>query len=207
MPQRPMPAAQPPDFLNVIEDELPRPLYNRGGHPITSVSNRYPRHLAKDYTITDTAWVSEAKKYIGLHEQRDTSELAKLLNCDPSKTPWCADFVNSVLQNTGKLNVLTRYLHAALAIEVNPHHVNIVMNNQVGIGGNLSDMVKLQRNYGEPAYGYRYPEGFEVPRIRPTIWQRSADLPSPYKLAPRLGAKKLLAEQILREMFELQPQR
>lgn len=41
--------------------------------------------------------LSDAFRYIGMHERDDNAELAYLLNLDPSKTEWCAAFVNTIL--------------------------------------------------------------------------------------------------------------
>lgn len=48
-------------------------------------------------------WISEAEKVIGLHEVRDLAKLSSWLKSDgatlgnPSKMPWCGDFVDTAL--------------------------------------------------------------------------------------------------------------
>jgi uncharacterized protein (TIGR02594 family) len=44
-----------------------------------------------------------ASQYIGLHEQQDTKELARLVGFDPRgrQNAWCAGFVNAVLKQAG----------------------------------------------------------------------------------------------------------
>ena len=44
-----------------------------------------------------------ASQYIGLHEQQDTKELARLVGFDPRgrQNAWCAGFVNAVLKQSG----------------------------------------------------------------------------------------------------------
>lgn len=50
------------------------------------------------------AWIIEAEKVIGLHEVRDIKALSAWLKSDgvtlgnPSKMPWCGDFVDTALE-------------------------------------------------------------------------------------------------------------
>lgn len=54
--------------------------------------------------MNDLPWMIEAKKVIGLHEKRDHAALAKWLKSDgktlgdPSKLPWCGDFVDTAIE-------------------------------------------------------------------------------------------------------------
>lgn len=43
--------------------------------------------------------VFDAVQFIGMHERKDKIELKELLGIDPSKTEWCAAFVNAILNN------------------------------------------------------------------------------------------------------------
>jgi len=45
--------------------------------------------------------ISLADNYVGYSEKRNRNELRKKLNIDPVRTPWCAGFVNYVLESTG----------------------------------------------------------------------------------------------------------
>jgi len=53
--------------------------------------------------MSDLPWMVEAKKVMGLHENRDRAVLAKWLKSDgktlgdPSKLPWCGDFVDTAI--------------------------------------------------------------------------------------------------------------
>ena len=44
---------------------------------------------------------SVASRFVGLHERSDKNKLQQIVNVDPSKTPWCAAFVNAVLGRSG----------------------------------------------------------------------------------------------------------
>jgi len=54
--------------------------------------------------MSDLPWMVEAKKVLGLHETRDRAVLAKWLKSDgktlgdPSKLPWCGDFVDTAIE-------------------------------------------------------------------------------------------------------------
>jgi|688.fasta_scaffold223874_3 uncharacterized protein (TIGR02594 family) len=54
--------------------------------------------------MSDLPWMIEAKKVMGLHEDRDRAVLAKWLKSDgktlgdPSKLPWCGDFVDTAIE-------------------------------------------------------------------------------------------------------------
>ena len=54
--------------------------------------------------MSDLPWMVEAKKVLGLHETRDRAVLAKWLKSDgktlgdPSKLPWCGDFVDTAIK-------------------------------------------------------------------------------------------------------------
>ena len=54
-----------------------------------------------------TGVVKVAGEYAGLHERTDREELKDLLNVDPTRTEWCAAFVNSVLEIQGHPNLHT----------------------------------------------------------------------------------------------------
>lgn len=48
-----------------------------------------------------TSPVTVAQNYIGLDEHRDRRVLKQLLDIDPRRIPWCAAFVNAVLEISG----------------------------------------------------------------------------------------------------------
>lgn len=43
----------------------------------------------------------EASRFIGLHEKIHNNILKPLMNVNPVRTPWCAAFVNAILEKTG----------------------------------------------------------------------------------------------------------
>lgn len=54
------------------------------------------------------AWAGErqspiqvAQEYLGLHQDHDRRALKELLDLDPRRIPWCAAFVNKILELTG----------------------------------------------------------------------------------------------------------
>lgn len=54
--------------------------------------------------MSDLPWMIEANKVMGLHETRDHEALSKWLKSDkktlgdPSKLPWCGDFVDTAIK-------------------------------------------------------------------------------------------------------------
>ena len=52
-------------------------------------------------TVVADAPIAAALKYVGLHERRNRGVLEWTLGIDPARTPWCAAFVNTVLDDVG----------------------------------------------------------------------------------------------------------
>lgn len=44
---------------------------------------------------------SVASRFVGLHERSHRSTLRQVVNVDPARTPWCAAFVNAMLNRSG----------------------------------------------------------------------------------------------------------
>ncbi len=44
---------------------------------------------------------SVASRFVGLHERTDRGTLKQIVNVDPARTPWCAAFVNAMLNRSG----------------------------------------------------------------------------------------------------------
>lgn len=44
---------------------------------------------------------SVASRFVGLHERSDRGALKQIVNVDPARTPWCAAFVNAMLNRLG----------------------------------------------------------------------------------------------------------
>jgi len=65
-----------------------------------------PFAKASENTANDLPWMIEARKQMGLNEKTDRQELAAWLRSDgssvgdPSKIPWCGDFVETCLRKT-----------------------------------------------------------------------------------------------------------
>lgn len=57
--------------------------------------------LAGCSPVVDSQPVSEAREYLGYHEQKNRQELKEILGFDPVYTEWCAGFVNAMLEEDG----------------------------------------------------------------------------------------------------------
>lgn len=69
---------------------------------------KHPEVIKETSEPKEPMQIQIAKKYHGLHEVNDNIKLKALLGFDPSKTAWCAGFVNAIermckRQGTGKL--------------------------------------------------------------------------------------------------------
>jgi uncharacterized protein (TIGR02594 family) len=53
------------------------------------------------YEASNAKIVKEAESLIGLHERKDRNVLQSMFNIDPARIPWCAAFVNTVLEKAG----------------------------------------------------------------------------------------------------------
>jgi uncharacterized protein (TIGR02594 family) len=67
----------------------------------TQVTKMKQAEWPQPYEASNAKIVKEAERLIGLHERKDRNALQKMFNIDPAKTPWCAAFVNTVLEKTG----------------------------------------------------------------------------------------------------------
>ncbi len=122
--------------------------------------------------------IEVAKQYLGLHQDKDRSILAELLDLDPRRIPWCAAFVNKILQITGIegsdslmarsfLNVGTRVKTpqkgdiVVLTRGHNPAsgHVGFYMGEEDGyvlvLGGNQQKSVSISQYPKYRVLGYR----------------------------------------------------
>lgn len=43
----------------------------------------------------------DARKFIGLSERKDRRQIRNVTNVDPVRTPWCAAFINGILERNG----------------------------------------------------------------------------------------------------------
>lgn len=73
-------------------------------------NNKEICHLIREDTDKQAEWQqnydthihSVATRYVGLNERKNRKELAQLTNIDPVRKPWCAAFLNAILEKAGK---------------------------------------------------------------------------------------------------------
>ena len=114
-----------------------------------------------------SAVYTEASRFIGLTERKNATSLQNLTGVNPRRIPWCAAFVNAILNRKGYegTNSLTAASFKSYGVKVvTPHKGDIVVlrnrrGNHVGIfveykvingrkmvgvlGGNQNNMVKV----------------------------------------------------------------
>ncbi len=138
------------------------------------------------------AWAGEfrnpiqlAQEYLGLHQEHDRSILKDLLDLDPRKIPWCAAFVNKILEMTGHRgtdNLMARsFLSVGQQVRKpvrgdivvltrgnNPHsgHVGFYWGEENGyvmvLGGNQQKGVRVSHYHKSRVLGYRRLPGTNV---------------------------------------------
>ena len=129
--------------------------------------------------------VALAKDYEGLNEKQDRKSLKEVTGVDPVRTPWCAAFINALLEKQGRRtsdsNAALSFLHWGVKtkdprpgdIVVMHGHVTIFIaysedkSTFFGIGGNQNDGVKVNEYPTRRVISYRtYAEEF-VPEYLP----------------------------------------
>lgn len=136
------------------------------------------------------SWVSDARRYLGLHEVRDAKKLDKALRLDASEIAWCGAFVGLVVAAALPKEPLPanplgsrNWLKFGRAIEA-PQigavaifwrgskdgwqgHVGIVVGHDKThvhvLGGNQSNSVSIARVAKNRLLGYRWPITFAEP--------------------------------------------
>jgi uncharacterized protein (TIGR02594 family) len=126
-----------------------------------------------------------AQEYLGLHQERDRSELRELLNVDPRRIPWCAAFVNRILEMagySGSDNLMARsFLSVGERVRKPVHgdivvltrgsdpasgHVGFYMGEEGGyvivLGGNQQKAVRISHYPKSRVLGYRRLGGSNV---------------------------------------------
>lgn len=98
-------------IFKTLKGVLPTPSSNTD-QPIPGYSTKPGKGTAVEgkakFSIIDDTVMDIAKKYSGLDENKDTKVIASFIkngmgkSIDPSKTPWCAGYVNAVLGTAGK---------------------------------------------------------------------------------------------------------
>lgn len=129
-------------------------------------------------------WISEARRYLGLHEKRDAKTLDKALGLDASEIAWCGAFIGLVIASAlpkepmpanplGSRNWL-KFGRSIPAPQVGAiavfwrgtkdgwqGHVTTVVGHDAthvhGLGGNQSDSVSIARIDKGRLLGYRWP--------------------------------------------------
>lgn len=128
------------------------------------------KYVESNYKI-----VKEAEKHIGLHASKDRTELRTMMHVDPAITPWCAAFVNTVLEKigikgTGSLTAMSFATYGKDTKEPKQGDI-VVMRTHVGffdsyeyvngvkyvkvLGGNQAKMVKVAHYPASRVVSYR----------------------------------------------------
>jgi uncharacterized protein (TIGR02594 family) len=141
----------------------------------------------------EPAWLTEARKHLGLHEQKGAQHAAEILQMwrdikrggiKDDETPWCAAFVGACLERAGidstRFESAKSYLDwgvkldrptvGCIAVISRPggDHVFFVLARDaggdiVGLGGNQSDAVSIATFDRTRVRGYRWPVGQPLP--------------------------------------------
>jgi len=135
-------------------------------------------------------WVTEARRFLGLHEVRDAKKLNKALRLDASEIAWCGVFAGMVIATAlpkepmpanplGSRNWL-RFGRSIPAPQIGAvavfwrgsregwqGHVGIVVGHDKThlhvLGGNQSNSVSVARVAKDRLLGYRWPSTFDLP--------------------------------------------
>lgn len=135
-------------------------------------------------------WVSEARRFLGLHEVKDAKELDKALRLDASATAWCGAFAAMCIATALPLEPMVanplgsrNWLKFGQSIG-SPHsgavavfwrgsksgwqgHVGFVIGHDKThlhiLGGNQSDSVSVARIAKYRLLGYRWPSSHVLP--------------------------------------------
>jgi len=146
---------------------------------------------------TDLPWMAEAKRVLGRHETRDNGWLRNWLRSDgktlgdPSKLPWCGDFVETCLRlalpgepfpgalgqnpywarNWGYLgrSILPTYGSVLIFERGSGGHVGFAVGQDASslyvLGGNQSNAVTVARLDKARLLGARWPATFPRPTV------------------------------------------
>ena len=129
--------------------------------------------------------VALAQDYEGLGERKDRSKLRATLGVDPVSTPWCAAFINTLLEKQGRRG--SGELTAASFLRwgkktIRPQAGDIVvMRNHVTIflgfsddgkyvstiGGNQNNMVQIQEYQLKKVLSFRTYSDIDEPEVIP----------------------------------------
>jgi uncharacterized protein (TIGR02594 family) len=93
---------QAPSFFSWLQQPEPAPVKRvtqkrkKVTEPVVASTSDTPAPLSSRSDI-----LSEAKRYIGMTERGHTKSLTALTGVNPRRTPWCAAFVNAILNKKG----------------------------------------------------------------------------------------------------------
>jgi uncharacterized protein (TIGR02594 family) len=146
--------------------------------------------LGLDETSPSLPWVSEARRFLGMHEDRDAKRLDKALRLDASEIAWCGAFVGMIMATAlpsepmpanplGSRNWL-KFGRSIPAPQIGAvavfwrgskngwqGHVGIVVGHDKThlhiLGGNQSNSVSVARVAKDRLLGYRWPSTHELP--------------------------------------------
>jgi len=139
-------------------------------------------------------WVAEGQRKLGLHEKLNNAALKAYLKSDgqtlgdPSKLPWCGDFIETIIALTlpkepmvvnpywaanwlkfGKALPEERYYLGAIGVKSRTggnHVFTIVGHDKVnvhGLGGNQSDSISVVKIPKTAITGMRWPSTYPFP--------------------------------------------
>ena len=130
--------------------------------------------------------VALAQDYEGLGERKDRSVLKATLGVDPVSTPWCAAFINTLLEKqgrrgSGELTAASFLRWGKKTIRPQPGDI-VVMRNHVTIflgfsddgkyvstiGGNQNNMVQIQEYPLKRVLSFRTYSETDEPEFLPT---------------------------------------
>ena len=139
------------------------------------ICNQPQAEWPQSYESNNYKIVKEAERHIGLHANKDRKQLQTLMHVDPAKIPWCAAFVNTILENiglkgTGSLAAMSFVSYGKVTKEPKQGDI-VVMKTHVGffdsyeyvdgvkyvrvLGGNQAKMVKVAHYRADRVVSYR----------------------------------------------------
>jgi len=129
--------------------------------------------------------VAMAKDYEGLHEKQDRRSLEAVTGVDPVRTPWCAAFINALLEKQGRMPSDSNKALSFLGWGVKTHDPKpgdvVVMRGHVtlfvgfsedgkrffGLGGNQKNQVRITEYSIKKVISFRTYSAIFVPEYLP----------------------------------------
>ena len=143
--------------------------------------------------MIDPAWITEARKLIGLHEIKGSQHSPEILQMwrdikrsgiKDDETPWCAAFVGAMLERAGiqssRFEGAKSYMQwgrtligpvygcVGVLVRKGGGHVGFIVGadkdgNLLVLGGNQDDQVNVRAFPFERFVAFRYPNGYPLP--------------------------------------------